>query len=421
MLVEQVGPTGVGKTEIARRLAKLCDAPFVKVEATKYTEVGFHGKDVDEMIKDLVDASLRLLKQRRRALLRKQVAPAVETRLVDLLVGDAASDSTKAEMLRYLRAGGLEHVMVRVPVPVGGARGGSNDDDELDGVGGLAGGLGNLARRGTGVIAIPASVVAGMRGGNFVSQLLAGAQGKKGGAGGGDEKIEHLPVSKARDVLTDIEVDKQLGNEDLTREAIRLAENDGIVVIDEIDKVCSPKGARDGKDASAEGVQRDLLPLVEGSVVSTKYGNVDTTHILFIASGAFSACKPADMLPELQGRLPIRVELKPLTEADLQRILLEPEYNLLAQQRALLATERLRVEFDADAVAEIARVAAGVNAAAENIGARRLHAVVEKLMEELSFEAPERTPDSHILIDREFVRARVASMIKSADLSRYVL
>jgi ATP-dependent HslUV protease ATP-binding subunit HslU len=270
-----------------------------------------------------------------------------------------------------------------------------------------------------GIIAI-SRVPASLARGNSLLNAL-GLQGGANAAGARRTTDKHLPVSEAREILMEVELDKALNNEDLTREAIRLAENDGIVVIDEIDKVCSPTGARDGKDASAEGVQRDLLPLVEGRIVSTKYGNVDTTHILFIASGAFSACKPSDMLPELQGRLPIRVELKPLTQADMQRILTEPEHNLLAQQRALLATEQLKVEFDADAVTEIARVAVEANAAAENIGARRLHAVVERLMEELSFDASEKEPGTVILIDREFVQKRVASMIKNADLSRYVL
>jgi ATP-dependent HslUV protease ATP-binding subunit HslU len=286
-----IGPTGVGKTEIARRLAKLCDAPFVKVEATKYTEVGFHGKDVDEMIKDLVDASIKLLKARRRQEVRKQVEPEVEKRLIELLIGTNPTAQAKAEFVDLLREGKVEAIVVKVNVPsdVGG-------DDDQGGGGGVA------------MFGIPPNVQVRLRGG--MGGGLGAALGALGQLGGGPRKSveKQLSVAEARKVLTDVECDKLLSNEDFTRDAIKLAEQDGIVVIDEIDKICSPKYARDGKDASAEGVQRDLLPLVEGSVVATKHGNVDTSHILFIASGAFSGCKPSDMLPELQGRLPIKVE-----------------------------------------------------------------------------------------------------------------
>eukprot|EP00455_Lapot_gusevi_P036294 TRINITY_DN4032_c0_g1_i2.p1 TRINITY_DN4032_c0_g1~~TRINITY_DN4032_c0_g1_i2.p1 ORF type:complete len:514 (+),score=123.03 TRINITY_DN4032_c0_g1_i2:53-1594(+) len=374
-----IGPTGVGKTEIARRLAKLCDAPFIKVEATKYTEVGFHGKDVDDMIKDLVDAALRLVKEKHKKLHRKKLTPLVEEKLIDVLLGDKATKTDRDRFSGMLKRGELDEVEVEIDVP-------STENDDMP-----------LFRE----VRIQVLTLQGRPSKKFTKKKMK--------------------IGAARNVLLDMELEK-LGSDDFTKEAIALAEQEGIVFIDEIDKICTPKHSfRDGKDASAEGVQRDLLPLVEGTVVSTKHGNVDTTHILFVASGAFSSCQPSDLLAELQGRFPVRVELKPLSEADLMRILKEPEFNLVRQQIELLRTEGIQLVFDESAVQEISRIAAQVNMNVENLGARRLHTIIERVMEEISFEAPSMAPETTITIDAAYIQKKVGKMAASADYSRYLL
>ncbi|WP_125255549.1 ATP-dependent protease ATPase subunit HslU [Brevundimonas fluminis] len=376
-----IGPTGVGKTEIARRLAKLSGAPFIKVEATKFTEVGYVGRDVDQIIRDLVEAALVMVRDRRRADVRARAEAAAEERILDALVGPGAQPATRDSFRTKLRAGQM-------------------DDKEIE-----------IA------LADTASPIQGMDlpGGNVGLLNLSEMLGK---LGGGRTKTVRTTVREAVAPLTSEEADKLLDQDSLTREAVTLAEQEGIVFLDEIDKVAARSEAR-GADVSREGVQRDLLPLIEGTTVSTKYGPVKSDHVLFIASGAFHVAKPSDLLPELQGRLPIRVELRALTREDFARILTEPEANLIRQNQALMATEGVDLTFTDEAIEALADAAVAANTAVENIGARRLQTVVERVLEELSFNAPDRS--GPFVVDADLVRARVADLAKDADLGRYIL
>jgi ATP-dependent HslUV protease ATP-binding subunit HslU len=378
-----IGPTGVGKTEIARRLARLAGSPFLKVEATKFTEVGYVGRDVDQIMRDLVEAALIMVRDKRRAGVKARAEGQAEERLLDALVGPGSQPATRDSFRRKLRAGEL-------------------DDKEIE-----------IA------LADTSSPMQGLDlpgGGNVGMINLSEMLGKLGGQRTRNVK---LTVRDAVGPLVTEESDKLLDQESLTKEALLLAENEGIVFIDEIDKVAG-RSDRAGADVSREGVQRDLLPLIEGTTVSTKYGPVKSDHVLFIASGAFHVAKPSDLLPELQGRLPIRVELKALTRDDFVRILTEPEANLIRQNQALLATENVTLTFTPDAVEAMADAAVAANSAVENIGARRLQTVLERVLEETSFKASDLAGQT-IAFDGDKVRERVGDLAKNADLSRYIL
>ena len=377
-----IGPTGVGKTEIARRLARLANAPFLKVEATKFTEVGYVGRDVDQIMRDLVEAAILMVREQRRAGVRARAEQAAENRIIDALVGAGSSEATKEAFRKKLRAGEMDDKEVELQL--------NDTRSPLQGMD------------------IP--------GGNVGVLNLGEMLGKLGPQ---RTKSVRTTVKEAREPLIAEEGDKLLDEESLVQEAVRLAESEGIVFLDEIDKVAARSEAR-GADVSREGVQRDLLPLIEGTTVSTKHGPVKTDHVLFIASGAFHVAKPSDLLPELQGRLPIRVELKALTRDDFRRILTEPEANLIAQQVALMATEGVDLQFTDDAVEALADAAVAVNGAVENIGARRLQTVVERTLEELSFKA-DRHSGQTVTIDAAAVREKIGELAKNADLSRFIL
>jgi ATP-dependent HslUV protease ATP-binding subunit HslU len=379
-----IGPTGVGKTEIARRLARLAQAPFLKVEATKFTEVGYVGRDVDQIVRDLVESALAMVRDKRRAAVRARAEAAAEERLLDALTGPGSTAARDA-FRKKLRAGEL-------------------DDKEVE----LT-----LADTGGG---LPMFDIPGQPGSQMGVLNLGEMMGK---AFGGRTKTHKTTVSGAWAPLIAEEGDKLLDQEALTTEALDLAENQGIVFLDEIDKVASSR-ERAGADVSREGVQRDLLPLIEGTTVSTKYGPVKTDHILFIASGAFHVAKPSDLLPELQGRLPIRVELKALSRDDFRRILTEPEANLIRQHQALLATEGVTLTFTDQAIDALADAAVAVNGSVENIGARRLQTVLEKVLEEISYTASDRSGET-IAIDADYVRQHVGDLAQNADLSRFIL
>ncbi|HEY3695474.1 ATP-dependent protease ATPase subunit HslU [Phenylobacterium sp.] len=379
-----IGPTGVGKTEIARRLAKLAQAPFLKVEATKFTEVGYVGRDVDQIVRDLVESAIAMVRDKRRATVRAKAEAAAEERILDALTGPG-STAARESFRRKLRAGELDDKEVELTL--------ADTSSPLQG------------------FEIP-----GQPGASVGMLNLGDMFGK---AFGGRTKVHKTTVAGAYAPLLAEESDKLLDQEALTQEALDLAENQGIVFLDEIDKVAS-RSDRAGADVSREGVQRDLLPLIEGTTVSTKYGPVKTDHILFIASGAFHVAKPSDLLPELQGRLPIRVELKALTRDDLRRILVEPEANLIRQHQALLATEGVTLEFTPEAIDAVADAAVTVNGAVENIGARRLQTVLEKVLEEVSFNAADRSGET-VTVDAAYVHDRVGELAKNSDLSRFIL
>ena len=381
-----IGPTGVGKTEIARRLARLAQAPFLKIEATKFTEVGYVGRDVEQIIRDLVEISIHMVRERLRKEVSAKAEMQAEERVLDALVGENASADTRQKFRVMLRAGELEDKEIEIDVTNSGA--------------------GNL----------PTFDIPGMPGAQMGTVNLGDIFGK---AFGGRTKPRRMTVSKSHDMLIDEEADKLLDEDAVVREAIEAVEQNGIVFLDEIDKI-SVRSDRSGADVSREGVQRDLLPLIEGTTVATKHGTVKTDHILFIASGAFHIAKPSDLLPELQGRLPIRVELKALTEEDFRRILTEPEASLIRQYVALMATEELTLEFADGAIDEIARLAAEVNRAVENIGARRLQTVMERVLDEISFTATDNAGET-ISVDAEYVRARVEDLVKDTDLSKFIL
>ncbi|MCX7327029.1 MAG: ATP-dependent protease ATPase subunit HslU [Hyphomicrobiales bacterium] len=380
-----IGPTGCGKTEISRRLARLAGAPFLKVEATKFTEVGYVGRDVESIVRDLLEVGIGLVRDARRKEVLAKAHMAAEERVLDALVGATASPATRDSFRRKLRAGEMDDKEIEVELPSGG---GGMPMFELPN------------QPGTSVGAIN------------IGDLFGKAFGKTG-------KPRRMSVKDAYEPLVQEESDKLLDQDALVQEAIRQVENNGIVFLDEIDKICSREG-RGGADVSREGVQRDLLPLIEGTTVSTKHGPVKSDHILFIASGAFHVAKPSDLLPELQGRLPIRVELLPLDVDDFKRILTDTEVSLLKQSVAMMATEGLDMVFTDDAVAALARVAVHVNSTVENIGARRLQTVIERVLDDISFTAPDRSGET-IRIDAAYVEARVGDLSKNTDLSRFIL
>ena len=383
-----IGPTGCGKTEIARRLAKLAQAPFLKVEATKFTEVGYVGRDVESIVRDLVDASLTMMRESSRREVRAKAEANAEERLISAMVGEDAAADTRSKWRRRLRDGDFEQN--EIEIEVADASGSPIGQFDMPGM-------------------PPGQVI-------NLTEMMKGIMGNR------PRQKRRMTVQAARKVLEAEEADQLLDNEQLTKDAISHAENHGIVFIDEIDKICvrATEGGFRGGDVSREGVQRDLLPLIEGTTVNTKYGLVKTDHVLFIASGAFHQSKPSDLLPELQGRLPIRVELSALSRDDMRRILTEPEYSLLKQYTALLGTENVTLSFTEDAVDALSDLAADINERIENIGARRLHTVLERLLEDISFTATDRAGET-IAVDAAYVNEKVAPLAQKGDLSRFIL
>ena len=377
-----IGPTGVGKTEISRRLAKLAGAPFLKVEATKFTEVGYVGRDVEQIVRDLVDIGIALVRERKRKDVQARAEQSAEERVLNALVGPGASPATRESFRKKLRDGELNNKEIEIEVQAGGG-------------------------------SMPLFEIPGMPGAQMGAINIGDIFGK---LGGGRTKTRRVTVEESYGILINEESDKLLDNDQLVQESIRAVEQNGIVFLDEID---GREGLR-GADVSREGVQRDLLPLIEGTTVNTKHGSVKTDHILFIASGAFHISKPSDLLPELQGRLPIRVELKALTRDDFRRILTEPEASLIKQYVALMDTEGVKLEFTEDAIDALADIAVAVNASVENIGARRLQTVMERVLDEVSFTAPDRSGET-VKIDTEYVEKHIGDLAKNADLSRFIL
>jgi ATP-dependent HslUV protease ATP-binding subunit HslU len=380
-----IGPTGVGKTEISRRLARLAGAPFLKVEATKFTEVGYVGRDVEQIVRDLIEISIAMTRDRKRKDVQARAELAAEERVIDALTGPGSSPAARESFRRKLRAGELDDKEIEIEVQSS------------------AGGM-------------PMFEIPGMPGAQVGAISIGDIFGKMGA---GRAKTRRVTVKESHPILVNEESDKLLDNEQLIQESVRAAEQNGIVFLDEIDKIAGREGAR-GADVSREGVQRDLLPLIEGTTVNTKHGPVKTDHILFIASGAFHISKPSDLLPELQGRLPIRVELKALTRDDFRRILTEPEASLIKQYVALMQTEGVTLKFTEDAIDAIADIAVAVNGSIENIGARRLQTVMERVLDDISFRAPDMNGEP-VEITAKYVQEHVGDLAKNADLSRFIL
>ena len=378
-----VGPTGVGKTEISRRLSKLSEAPFIKVEATKFTEVGYVGKDVEQIIRDLIEISIALVKEKKRKEVEAKSQLSSEERVLDTLVGKSATPATRESFRKRLRAGDLDDTIIEIAV---------QDNPST-----------------------PSFEIPGMQGG--VGMVNIGDIFGKGSAG--KKKKKKMSVKESYEYIIQEESDKLIDQDQIIKEAKFSVENNGIVFLDEIDKV-SARSERSGTDVSREGVQRDLLPLIEGTTVNTKHGPIKTDHILFIASGAFQLAKPSDLLPELQGRLPIRVELHPLTKQDFVRILKEPDNSLIKQYVALMKTENVELQFTDDGIEELAEISSQINSTIENIGARRLHTILEKVLEEISFSAPDKSGEK-IVVDKSFVQKNLGDIIKDKDLSKFIL
>ena len=378
-----VGPTGVGKTEISRRLSKLSEAPFIKVEATKFTEVGYVGKDVEQIIRDLIEISIALVKEKKRKEVEAKSQLSSEERVLDTLVGKSATPATRESFRKRLRAGDLDDTVIEIAV---------QDNPST-----------------------PSFEIPGMQGG--VGMVNIGDIFGKGSAG--KKKKKKMSVKESYEYIIQEESDKLIDQDQIVKEAKFSVENNGIVFLDEIDKV-SARSERSGTDVSREGVQRDLLPLIEGTTVNTKHGPIKTDHILFIASGAFQLAKPSDLLPELQGRLPIRVELQPLTKQDFVRILKEPDNSLIKQYVALMKTENVELQFTDDGIEELAEISSQINSTIENIGARRLHTILEKVLEEISFSAPDKSGEK-IVVDKSFVQKNLGDIIRDKDLSKFIL
>ena len=379
-----IGPTGVGKTEISRRLSKLAQAPFIKVEATRFTEVGYVGRDVEQIIRDLLEIAIAMEKEKKRKEVKAKAQLLAEERVLNTLVGSKASIATKESFRKRLRNGDLDDNEIEIDM---------KDSNQM-----------------------PSFEIPGMPGANIgminVGDMLGKAMGSK-------SKKKRMTVKESHEILIAEESDKMIEQDKIIKSAKISTENNGIVFLDEIDKV-SARGDRIGGDVSREGVQRDLLPLIEGTTVSTKYGTIKTDHILFIASGAFQLAKPSDLLPELQGRLPIRVELKALTSEDFKRILKEPDNSLIKQYVALLQTENVELNFSEDGIETIAKLATEINSSIENIGARRLHTIIEKVLDEISFTAPDRGGEK-ITIDKKYIESHLGQLVKDTDLSKFIL
>ena len=379
-----IGPTGIGKTEISRRLSKLAQAPFLKVEATKFTEVGYVGRDVEQIVRDLIEIAIAMVREIKRKEVNAQAKLLAEERVLDCLVGPAAGSSTRDNFRKKLRNNELDEKVIEIDVQDTGSM------PTIDLQGGGGGGIGMIN----------------------LNDMLGKAMGSK-------TKKKKITVGDSYEILVNEESDKLIDSDQIISEAKKAVEENGIVFLDEIDKVCA-RSERVGADVSREGVQRDLLPLIEGTVVNTKHGTIKTDHILFIASGAFQLAKPSDLLPELQGRLPIRVSLKPLEKEDFKRILTEPEYSLIKQYQALLGTEDVNLEFSESGIESIASLAVHINSTIENIGARRLHTILERVLEDISFSAPDKGGEK-LIIDSEYVNSHVDELSKNTDLSKFIL
>jgi ATP-dependent HslUV protease ATP-binding subunit HslU len=381
-----IGPTGVGKTEISRRLSKLAEAPFIKVEATRFTEVGYVGRDVEQIIRDLIEIAIAMEKEKKRKEVNAKAQLAAEEKVLDALVGNKASVATRESFRKRLRSGDLDNNEIEIEVNQGAS---NMQSFEIPGMPGANVGMVNI--------------------GEILGKSMGNKKGKK----------KKMSVKESHEILVAQESDKMIEEDKIIKEAKKYTEENGIVFLDEIDKV-SARGDRAGGDVSREGVQRDLLPLIEGTTVSTKHGPIKTDHILFIASGAFQLAKPSDLLPELQGRLPIRVELSALNEEDFKRILKEPDNSLIKQYKALLKTENVDLEFTDDGIDMLAKLSAEINASVENIGARRLHTIIEKVLDDISFNASDKSGEK-IIINKSYVEKNLGNLVKDTDLSKFIL